>query len=380
MSRVVVVAGWANSLLTFRSELLASLVAAGHEVVAMAPGGNDDITARLERLNVRFSPIPLHRTGLNPFSEIRTYLALRKTLRDHRPDVALAYTIKAIIWTGFALRGLKGPRFYAMVTGLGFALQGGGMRRTLLSGVTKLLYRGALGGAVRVIFQNRDNRATFIENRLVDPAKTSVVNGSGVDLERFALAPLPREGLVFLSIGRILGEKGFRIYAEAARIVRRSHPGAVFRLLGPFQTSPDAIPAAEVRAWQAEGLIEYHEATRDVRPAIAACHVFVLPSYHEGMPRTVLEAMAMGRPILTTDVPGCRETVVAGENGFLVPKADAQALAERLLWFAEHRDAWPRMALKSRQMAEQRFDVREVNRELLAILGLDGGSQGGAVS
>ena len=191
-------------------------------------------------------------------------------------------------------------------------------------------------------------------------------------LNKFTVAPLPEEGMVFLTIGRLLGGKGFREYAMASCLVRKRYPDAVFRIVGPTDPSPDGISLDEVQQWQNEGTIQYLGETRDVRPFIAACHVYVLPSYHEGMPRTVLEAMAMGRPILTTDVPGCRETVVSGENGYLVPKADAGALAERMMWFIENRNQLERMGRASRSMAEERFDVRKVNAKILRIMGLGG--------
>jgi len=196
------------------------------------------------------------------------------------------------------------------------------------------------------------------------------VNGSGVDLDWFKVAPLPAEGIVFLTIGRLLGEKGFREYAKAAHLVKARYPETIFRLVGPEDPSPDGIPLCEISDWQAKGWLEYLGETNDVKPFLTECHVFVLASYHEGMPRTVLEAMAMGRPILTTNVPGCRETVTPGENGYLVPKGDEIALAERMCWFIEHREELKRMGLSSRAMAEVRFDFHGVNRELLKIMGL----------
>jgi glycosyltransferase involved in cell wall biosynthesis len=171
----------------------------------------------------------------------------------------------------------------------------------------------------------------------------------------------------------LLCEKGLREYAQAARLVKQRFPNAVFRLVGPPDTSPDGIPLAEVRVWQAQGWVEYLGETKDVRPFLSDCHIFVLPSYHEGMPRTVLEAMAVGRPILTTDVPGCRETVVPGENGYLVPRSDAKALAERITWFIENRVKWACMGQASRRMAVERFDVHKINAEMLRIMGLTAG-------
>lgn len=371
MANIVVIGAHPESLTNFRGELIRSLVVAGHHVTAMATPASQEQIAAIKALGANFFSFPVQRNGLSPIKDLQTFLALRKAFRELQPDAVLAYTIKSVIWGGLALFGNQVPRFYALVTGLGFAFQEGGLVRKALTALVTGLYRLSLSRAERVIFQNPDNRDLFIARHIVAKEKCTLVNGSGVDLQRFAVAPLSDNAVLFLTIGRLLGEKGFREYAQAARLVKARYPEAVFKLVGPVDPSPDRISLEEVKEWEANGLIEYQGSTSDVRPFIADSHIFVLPSYHEGMPRTVLEAMAMGHPILTTDVPGCRETVIHGENGFLVPKADAEALAERMIWFIEHRDQWQRMGLCSRKMAEDRFDVHKINRELMQIMGLE---------
>jgi glycosyltransferase involved in cell wall biosynthesis len=222
--------------------------------------------------------------------------------------------------------------------------------------------------ASAVVFQNPDNLDTFASLAIVTRDKCHIVDGSGVDLAYYTEAPLTDGPPRFLMMARPLREKGLREFAAAARVARAHCPEAVFQILGRADLSLDAVPMSEVAAWQAEGVVRYVDTAPDVRPFLEACHVCVLPSYHEGLPRSVLEAMAIGRPILTTDVPGCRETVVPGENGFLVPKADAHALAERMIWFLDHRDQWAAMGQASRRLAEARFDVRKVNADMLRIL------------
>ncbi len=370
MSRVLVIGAYPRSLINFRGPLLAALVAQGHDVIAMSADADAPERDALTALGVSFRPFPVDRTGLSPLADLRTYLALRRAMTNLRPDVVLAYTIKPVVWGGFAARARRSTRFYALITGLGYTFHGASWaRRALSAGITRL-YRAALANAVRVIFQNSDNRDAFVARGIVQAAKCAVVDGSGVDLERFVVTPLPRTGTVFLTIGRLLGEKGFREYAAAARIVRAKFPDVVFRLVGPEDSSPDAIPRAEIEGWVRNGWVEWLGAVDDVREAIASCHVFVLPSYHEGLPRTVIEAMAMGRPVVTTDTPGCRETVVPGENGFLVRSRDANGLAERLLWLVEHRSEWQRMGMRSRELAEARFDARLVTGRLLDLLEL----------
>jgi len=370
LSCVVVIGALPESLLNFRGDLLKELVARGHEVITMAAAGERDVVRQLASIGVDFRAYPVYRSSMNPVKDMQTYFSLRKALDALNPDIVLAYTIKPVIWSGIALKQKPASKFYALVTGLGFAFQDGGIVRKGLTGLVSGLYRVSLVRASRVVFQNPDNRDLFIERKIVQKDKCELVNGSGVDLIRFTVTPLPVEGFVFLAIGRLLGEKGFREYARAAQLVKTRYPEAVFRLVGPEDPSPDSIPLREIHAWQTQGWVEYLGETDDVRPFLSDCHIFVLPSYHEGMPRTVLEAMAMGRPILTTNVPGCRETVSHGENGYLVPKGDAVTLAERMCWFIEHRNEWTRMGFRSRTMAEERFNVNDVNRHLLKIMGL----------
>lgn len=245
MSRVVLIGALPQSLINFRGDLLKALVTAGHEVTAMADRSGDAVGEQLALLGVGFRTYPVQRNGLNPIKDMHTFFALRKALGELQPDVVLAYTIKPVIWGGIALKRKSKPRFYALITGLGFSFQENRsvIRRTLTSLVT-WLYRVSLFRASRVIFQNSDNRDFFIARKIIGKDKCSLVNGSGVDLDRFSVTPLPRENnrIVFLTIGRLLGEKGFREYAEAARLVKEHYPETIFRLVGPEDSSPDGIP------------------------------------------------------------------------------------------------------------------------------------------
>jgi len=369
--RVAVVGALPESLLNFRGEFLMKLVAAGHEVITLAHEAAPDVVAKLENIGVSFDPFPVQRNGMNPFADLKTFLALRKAFRVFKPDVVFAYTIKPVIWGGLALRGIPRIRFYALITGLGFAFQVKNGLRGFLIRLVVTLYRLALVRASGIIFQNPDNLKEFVKRKITSQSNCFIVNGSGVDLSRFPQTPLPNNRCVFLAIGRLLGDKGFREYAIAASLVKKRFPEVLFRLIGPEDSSPDSIPLIEVQNWHKQGWIEYCGATEDVRPFLNECSVFVLPSYHEGMPRTIIEAMSVGRPILTTDVPGCRETVISGKNGFLVSKANANALAERMLWFIEHQNKWKEMGEKSRELAEKYYDVHQVNSELMKIMHLE---------
>jgi glycosyltransferase involved in cell wall biosynthesis len=286
--------------------------------------------------------------------------------------VVLTYTIKPIVYGTLAARAASpGARCYAMITGVGYAFSAQELRARLSRQVARILLNISLPLNARVFFQNPDDRALFLRNGLVRPEQVVLIPGSGVDLDAFAPAPLPKHPpLVFLLIARLLREKGVEEYADAARLLRSRYPDVRFVLVGPLDDHPDAITQKEVRKWEVEGVLEYLGYQEDVRPAIAASSVYVLPSYREGTPRSVLEAMAMGRPVITTDVPGCRETVRPWVNGFLVPPRDPLGLALAMERFLRRPELVPAMGRRSREEAEARFDVHVVNDIILDTLGL----------
>lgn len=358
-----------SSLYNFRGKLVTAMSQSGVVITSLASDANKKEIRTIESLPSCYIDVPINRNGLNPFKDLNTVLKFFLIFKKHNPDLVLAYTIKPIIWGGLASKFANVPSFYAMITGLGYAFQKGGFAKNLLNTLVKFLYRSALKKSKAVIFQNRDNMKVFIDEGIIPQEKCFLVNGSGVDLSHYQVSPLSPKPH-FLLIARLLGDKGIREYAKAAEIVKQQYPEAFFELVGPEDPSPDGIKLDEVNKWVSSGAIEYSGATTDVRPFIENCSIYVLPSYHEGMPRTVLEAMAMGRPILTTDVPGCRETVVNGENGWLVEKANVEQLAKRMIWFIENQEQWSVMGNKSHAMANEKFDVHKVNAEILKIMGL----------
>ncbi|MGR5336192.1 glycosyltransferase family 4 protein [Vibrio gigantis] len=369
LTHMVLIGTLPSSIYNFRGKLVKAIVRSNVTMYACAHNANDEEREKIESLGVEFNDYYVSRSGLNPLNDIKTLSSIIGIYKQTSCTIVLAYTIKPIVWGGLAARFAKVPSFYAMVTGLGYAFQKGCFAKNLLNSLVKFLYRAALKKSKGVIFQNRDNMQVFINERIVPREKCFLVNGSGVDISHYKVSPLPPKPH-FLLIARLLGDKGIREYAKAAEIVKQQYPEAVFELVGPEDPSPDGIKLDEVNKWVSSGAIEYSGATTDVRPFIDNCSVYVLPSYHEGMPRTVLEAMAMGRPILTSDVPGCRETVVNGENGWLVEKANVEQLAERMIWFIENQEQWSVMGEKSHIMANEKFDVHKVNAEILKIMGL----------
>jgi len=368
--RLVLTGSYPDSVTDFRGDLIRAFVDAKSNVTVLAAKATPEVVQKIQALDVKFRPYWIKRNSIEIRSDWRTFRELRHAYVEIDPDIILAYTIKPIIWGGIAARRSNKAKFYALVTGLGYAFQGASLKRRLLNSLVTFLYHYSLKRATAVIFQNADNRDLFVQRRIVPLEKCHVVNGSGVNVADYPMTQLPAGPAHFLLIARLLGEKGIREYCLAAEVVKRQYPDAKFSLVGPEDPSPDGIPHNEIQTWHDAGTIQYHGATSNVRPFIAASHIYTLPSYHEGMPRTVLESMAMGRPILTTEVTGCRETVEPGVNGFLVPKQNVETLAERMIWFIENRDQWQSMGDESRKIAEEKFDVHKVNAEMLRIMGI----------
>ena len=371
MAKVLIVGALAKSLYNFRGELIKSLVAAGHEVVAMAEYTDTVTRNRIEGLGVSFREYPVQRNSMNPRYDFATFIALNSALKDINPQILLAYTIKPVVWGGLAALINRVPFFYALIEGAGYAFQDTSWRRKFVRIIASFLYKVSLYKATKVIFLNHDNLNHFIQLGLVKKSRTEIIDGIGLDLDWYRLYRIPATGFCFLCIARLLGEKGLREFASAASLVKVKYPDTVFSLVGQIDPSPDGIPLDEVAKWEESGAVNYVGSLDDVRPAIKICHVYVLPSYHEGMPRTIMEAMAMGRPILTTDVPGCRETVVHGKNGYLVPAKNVYELSNRMMWFIENRNMLDQMGLRSRQIAEERFDVTKINADMMRIMGLE---------
>lgn len=370
--KVLIIAGFAESIAAFRGALIRDLNDAGCEVHIAAPAmkWEPGLGRTLGLSNDRFHAIPITRTGTNPLADLRATFALWRLMRTLRPDVSLPYTIKPVIYGSLAAWLARVPRRFALVTGLGYAFTG--ERKGFIKHVVGMLYRLALSHVHKVFFQNPDDEQVFRASAIL-PARipSVVVNGSGVDLAAFAFQGMEATVQpVYLMIGRLMGDKGVREYANAARKIRAEFPLVRFQLAGWIDENPDAIAQSELDAWIAEATFEFLGRLDDVRPAISASTVYVLPSYREGTPRTVLEAMAMGRPIITTDAPGCRETVVDGVNGYLVAVKSVDALVEAMQRFIDNPGLAAAMGQRSRQIAEDKYDVHKVNAVMMREMGI----------
>jgi glycosyltransferase involved in cell wall biosynthesis len=368
--KILVIASLAESLTGFRAPLLSAMAVRGHRVIACAPAADAHVRSTLARMGVEYRDLPVDRAGLNPTRDVQLMLSLRRVMRESAPDIVLSYTAKPVIYGSLIARLCGVPAVFALITGLGYGFTATGPKARLTGAVLRRLYRAGLRGSRAVFFQNPDDERFFRELGLLGRQTRSVlVNGSGVDIEAFRPAPFP-PSVSFLMIARLLSLKGVHEYARAAEIVRARHPAVPFRLVGWIDDTPDAIREQDLHRWIDAGTIEFLGKLDDVRPALADASVYVLPSHREGTPRTVLEAMAMGRPVVTTDAPGCRETVKDGCNGFLVPVGDPQALAAALERLILSPGLIEEMGRASRRAAVEKYDVHNVNTVMLSEMGL----------
>lgn len=365
--KVIIVLNTAWNLVNFRAGLIRALVAEGHEVVAVAP--QDEYAPRLAALGCRFVALPMDNKGTHPGRDLLLFLRFLSLLRRERPDVFLGYTVKPNVYGSLAAHALGIP-VVNNIAGLGAVF----IRDNWLTRLVRLLYKTALSRSQHVFFQNDEDMRQFVEQGLVVADKVSRLPGSGVDLSSFYYSPMQPLGnrtFRFLLVARLLWDKGVGEYVEAARMVRRQYPTAIFQLLGFLDVkNPTAVSRAQMDEWVAEGVVEYLGVADDVQPYLAAADCVVLPSYREGVPRSLLEAAAMGRPIVTTNAVGCRDAVSDGVNGLLCRVADAGDLAEKMAQMIalspEDRAA---MGQRGREKVEREFDERVVIKRYLDVIG-----------
>jgi glycosyltransferase involved in cell wall biosynthesis len=368
--KIAALASFGPSLTKFRGPLLGAMAAAGHEVIASAPDCSSEVIAELSQLGVRYEHLPLDRRGLNPLRDLLYVRDVYRFLRRENVDLCFFYTIKPVIFGSFAARVAGISSIVSLITGLGYTFIANDFKGRSVSAITRRLYRAALRLNRVVFFQNRDDQELFVNLGLVARRKTIVVNGSGVDLNFYTPAPVPDGPPVFLMIARLLKAKGVLEFLTAAKQVKARYPDCRFRLVGPYEKGPDAIAEEEIRSRISSGTVEYVGQLADVRPELHACSVYVLPSYREGTPRSVLEAMACGRAVITTNAPGCKETVIEGYNGYMVDPRNSAQLADAICRFAAHPALAIERGANSRRLAEEKYDVNKINRVMLEGMGL----------
>jgi glycosyltransferase involved in cell wall biosynthesis len=355
ISNILISINTSWNILHFRTPLIMALKRQGYRVVSAAP--EDVYTPRLKTVVDGHIALPMDNAGTSPFRDIALFLRYLRLLRTMKPAVMLTYTVKPNIYGALAAKFLGIP-VIANVSGLGTAF----IRDNWLTKVVKLLYRAAFANVHKVFFQNPEDRDLFISMKLVAPEKTVLLPGSGIDLDEYAPYTVEHQGIAFVCIARMLWDKGIGEFVEAARIVKAAYPGAKFRLVGPMGVeNRTAISQEILDVWVAQGHIEYLGAVDDVRGIIAEHDCVVLPSYREGMSRVLLEGAAMGKPLIATNVAGCKQAIDPGKNGLVCEVKNAQSLADAMSYFLslspENR---AQMGRASRAKAEREFDQKIV--------------------
>lgn len=365
--KIIFVVNEAQFLLSHRRALLEEAAAQGMEVlVACAEQSGEEA---LTELGIKFQTIPLSRSGFNPLEEMRTYLALRRLYAQQQPDVVHHVTIKPVIYGTTAARRGKVHAVVNAVPGMGFVFTRRGLWSAIRRSVVNLLYRVALShDNMRVIFQNSEDMRGFIDHAIVDRSQAVLIRGSGVNLNDFDPLPEPPEPVVFLLVGRMLQHKGVREFVAAAQQLRKRFPDWRFQLVGDIdEGNPSSLGRLELLEWHDAQIIEWLGRRDDVAECLANCHVVVLPSYREGLPKSLLEASAAGRPMIATSVPGCREVVRPHVNGLLVPARDAEQLAEAMATLGQDAKTRRRYGLAARERAEAVFSIEDVVRHTFLL-------------
>lgn len=365
--KILIVSPKNKTVFNFRGDLIKDMIASGHEVLVTGP--NQEFVDDIYALGVsKFIEVPLVKDNTSIRGDLAYLKHLKSIIKTEKPDLVFSYTIKPVIYGSIAARAGKVKNVYAMVTGLGRVYGSNGIKTKIIKVITKCLYKKAFRSCNAVVFQNSDDLNTFVTSKYLPKEKARLVNGSGVNMERFKRTPLP-EAVSFLMIGRIIKEKGVFEYCEAAKMVKEKYPDIKFTLLGGFDNSIGAIKPEDIQPYIEDGTIEFPGETKDPVLYYQNASVFVLPSYYrEGLPRTILEAMSCGRPIITTDWPGCREPIIEGKNGFLIPIKDCFELSKKMIELIENRSVLTIMSEESYGICKLSYDVKVVNKQMKNIL------------
>lgn len=374
MKHILIFASYGPSLINFRLHLIKKLLSKGYKVSVASPIDNFSINLQdeLKNLGVNLNFFSLSRTGLNIFKDLKSISQIYKIIKSTKPNIIISYTAKPVIYSGLLLKFFPKISYFPLITGLGFAFTEINLfKQKLIKFLMIKLYQAALLGSKKVIFQNKDDQYLFYKLKIINKKKISnIVNGSGVDLNSYPLSSLPSKP-IFLMISRLLIDKGVREYVSAAKIVRSNYPEVRFQLAGYLDDNPSAVSYDELKSWIEGGDIEYLGEHKSVQHILKSCRYFVLPSYREGTPRSTLEALSTGRPIITTDVPGCRETVINMKNGLIVPVKNSVALANAMINFVEEKDEKiKKMAQESFLLAKTKYEINKVNQSILDIMNL----------
>ena len=374
--KIIIIGTVASSFLGFRVDLIKALLEKQHTVYAFMSEYTPEELKKIELLGAIPITYQLNRGGLNPLADIKSTYTLSRQIKNISPDLVFSYFSKPVIFGTLAAKMAKVPRIVGMLEGLGYTFtdQSNGLSKKtrIIKSVQILLYQLALPKLDKLIFLNPDDPKDLLERYRIKVKQADVLGGIGLNLENYSYSNEYPVKTTFIFIARLLAEKGIHDYIEATKIVKSSYPDAKFIVLGSIdEKALGALTDAELRTSIEADLVEYPGHVDNVSEWIAKSSVFVLPSYYrEGVPRSTQEAMAMGRAVITTDVPGCRETVIDGVNGFLVEKWNPKALADKMIYFIEHPEQIKTMGEESYKIAQEKFDADKVNKRLINMLGL----------
>ena len=373
---IVMIGTTAACFYGFRSELVKNLNLKNITVYAFT---TDNDVLELEKIS-ELGAIPisyqLNRGGLNPLADMLATYKLAQQIKQLKPDLVFSYFAKPVIFGTLAAKIAKVPKIIGMLEGLGYTFtdqpNGLSSKTKLIKAIQVFLYKLALPKLDQLILLNHDDKTDLLINNDIEVKETYILGGIGLDLNQYKYSPATKDlPIQFLFIGRLLKEKGIHDFIAAAQIVKQKFPQTTFTVLGGIdEANLGALTQGELTQYIDQNVIDYPGHVENIAEWIKQSHVFVLPSYREGVPRSTQEAMAIGRPVITTDVPGCRDTVIDGVNGFLVPKWNPQALAEKMIYFIEHPEQVRMMGDQSHKIATEKFDVEKVNQRLLEILGI----------
>lgn len=374
--KIIIIGTVASSFLGFRADLIKALLAKKYTIYAFTSEYIEEELIKIESLGAIPITYELSRGGTNPLADVKATYALSKKIKDINPDLVFSYFSKPVIFGTLAARLAKVPRIIGMLEGLGYAFteqpKVKSKKTQLIKNIQVLLYKIALPQLDKIIFLNPDDPKDLLDKYSIRVKEVKVLGGIGLNLEDYSYTSTYPSQPTFIFVARLLAEKGIHDYIAAARIVKDKYPDAKFIVLGSIDRAAlGALTEAELQEFTEANIVEYPGHVNNVPEWIADSSVFVLPSYYrEGVPRSTQEAMAIGRAVITTDVPGCRETVVDGVNGFLVEKWNPEALAEKMIYFIEHPEEIKKMGYESYKIAQDKFDAEKVNKRLIDMLGL----------
>jgi len=370
--KILLIGNQSNTIILFRKRLIEKLLDKGHDVYTLKMDDNPINEEIIRGIGATPLTYSFSRSGMNPLSDFFNTFALRNKIKAIKPDIVLSFFPKPVIFGTLAAKMAGVRNIFVLLEGLGYCFTESShsisFKKKLIKFVQVSLYKFALPFAKKVMFLNKDDYHDLLKKNNIKVKSHEVVGGIGVNLKEYNFNLPDKEELHFTMVSRLLIDKGVREFVQAAEIIKVKHPTVRFSIAGAFDDNPGGVPIDEYKKWIKEGAVEFLGQISDIKTHLISCSVFVLPSYREGVPRSTQEAMAIGRAIITTDVPGCRETIIDGYNGFIIPPFDTNSLVNSMLKFLENRQLVSAMGFVSREMAEKMFDEETACDKLINIM------------